>query len=347
MLVSYWSLRKVPACDWLPLSGDAPPLLAAIFPPLVREAMNTTRACGCKSFRSCKLCEAELDLPVEEVEEEEEVEEWTFDIVTGNAVNKETGEEREMPGLMIIQDFVSLDEETKLTSDLDCLPWDPSQSGRRKQNFGPRANFKKRKTKVGNFCGFPEVTRFVQQRFATAPILEDYKPVEQCSIEYKPETGASIEPHIDDCWIWGERIVQLNLLSDTVLTLNPYREGEKPKYNLADVSTYPRVVGDNGEVVFNPFKSKLSSSPLTPAPPAPWSSKCKVLLPLPRRSLLVMWGSARYNWEHSIRRADIKERRIVIAYRELTPTYLPGGPESDVGAEILEQASRWWPQPAA
>ena len=135
MLFSYWSLRKVPACDWLPLSGDAPPLLAAIFPPLVREAMNTTRACGCKSFRSCKLCEAELDLPVEEVEEEEEVEEWTFDIVTGNAVNKETGEEREMPGLMIIQDFVSLDEETKLTSDLDCLPWDPSQSGRRKQNF--------------------------------------------------------------------------------------------------------------------------------------------------------------------------------------------------------------------
>ena len=116
---------------------------------------------------------------------------------------------------------------------------------------------------------------------------------------------------------------------------------------MADVSTYPRVVGDNGEVVFNPFKSKLSSSPLPPAPPAPWPSKCKVLLPLPRRSLLVMWGSARYNWEHSIRRADIKERRIVIAYRELTPTYLPGGPESDVGAEILEQASRWWPQPAA
>ena len=169
--------------------------------------MNTTRACGCKSFRSCRLCEALLDLPVEEEQEEKEVEEWTFDIVRGHAVNKETGEEREMPGLMVIQDFLSLEEESKLVSDLDCLPWDPSQSGRRKQNFGPRANFKKRKTKVGNFCGFPEVTRFVQQRFADVDILEDYKPVEQCSIEYKPETGASIEPHIDDCWIWGERIV--------------------------------------------------------------------------------------------------------------------------------------------
>ena len=27
--------------------------------------MNTTRACGCKSFRSCRLCEALLNLPVE------------------------------------------------------------------------------------------------------------------------------------------------------------------------------------------------------------------------------------------------------------------------------------------
>merc|ERR1719350_1473481 len=148
-------------------------------------------ACGCKSFRSCRLCEALLDLPVEE-EEEGEVEEWTFDIIGGHAVNKETGEVREMPGLMVIQDFLSLEEESKLVSDLDCLPWDPSQSGRRKQNFGPRANFKKRKTKVGNFCGFPEVTRFVQQRFAEVDILEDYKPVEQRFAEvdiledYKP-----------------------------------------------------------------------------------------------------------------------------------------------------------------
>jgi hypothetical protein len=27
---------------------------------------------------------------------------------------------------------------------------------------------------------------------------------------------------LDDCWIWGERIVQLNLLSPTYLTFSPY-----------------------------------------------------------------------------------------------------------------------------
>ena len=33
---------------------------------------------------------------------------------------------------------------------------------RRKQNFGPKANFKKRKTKLGDFKGFPKSTQFIQ-----------------------------------------------------------------------------------------------------------------------------------------------------------------------------------------
>merc|ERR1711877_104847 len=102
---------------------------------------------------------------------------YQLDVLTGKCFGSNNREETlgEFPGIEIIPDFISESEETQLVKDLYLLPWDSSQSGRRKQNFGPRANFKKRKTKVGNFCGFPEVTRFVQQRFATAPILEDYK----------------------------------------------------------------------------------------------------------------------------------------------------------------------------
>ena len=44
--------------------------------------------------------------------------------------------------------------------------------------------------------------------------------------------GACINPHIDDCWIWGERIVQLNLMSDTYLTLVPFEATEPIRYNL-------------------------------------------------------------------------------------------------------------------
>lgn len=71
----------------------------------------------------------------------------------------------------------------------------------------------------GPFKGYPAFSRFLQERFEKVPLLKGYKAVEQCSLEYCPDKGASIDPHIDDCWIWGERVVTVNCCSDTILTL--------------------------------------------------------------------------------------------------------------------------------
>lgn len=49
--------------------------------------------------------------------------------------------------------------------------------------------------------------------------MNDFHPVELCNLEYCPERGSSIDPHIDDIWVWGERLVTVNLLSNTALTL--------------------------------------------------------------------------------------------------------------------------------
>ena len=82
----------------------------------------------------------------------------------------------EISGVEIKENFVSAAEELQLVADLDKLEWDTSQSGRRKQNFGPRANFKKRKVKAGQkFCGFPQTTEFVQRRFDQVPLLRGYQ----------------------------------------------------------------------------------------------------------------------------------------------------------------------------
>lgn len=35
------------------------------------------------------------------------------------------------------------------------------------------------------------------------PILEDFRPVEQCNLDYSPERGSAIDPHLDDAWLWG------------------------------------------------------------------------------------------------------------------------------------------------
>jgi len=321
--------------------------------------MNTNRRCGCKSFNSCYLCEAEYGLEATDkaMERIESIQSQRIFCPLcrhlydpGHLHLCRQGQP--FQGIEIHPNFVSEVEETQLIHQLDLkIPWSTSQSGRRKQNFGPKANFRKRKAKVGDFRGYPLCTKFIQDKFPSVPSLKDYRTVEQCSIEYRPETGARIDPHIDDCWIWGERIVQLNLLSDSVLTLFPYH-GDPFRYNLNDVSKYPKVMNDQtGLVDFNPFKSAWSRADEEPykAHSLKLNSKCDsssdmvIRIPLPRRSLLVMYGEPRYDWEHCILRRDIINRRVVIAYREFTPTYLPNGSDETLGKQILDVAENFFP----
>jgi len=193
--------------------------------------------------------------------------------------------------------------------------------------------------------GFPLCTKFIQDRFQSViPSLRDYKPVEQSYIEYRASTGARIDAHVDDCWIWGERIVQLNLNSDSMLTFLPFT-GDPYRYNLADVATYPKVMDDlSGQIQFNPFtqSSSLSWKSIQPFQAENCDLKRVIRVPLPRRSLLVLYGNPRYNWEHCILRRDITSRRIVVAYRELTPTFLPNGSDEAMGRQILDQAQSFF-----
>jgi len=315
--------------------------------------MNTNRKCGCKSFRTCALCEYELGLPKDN-SAERRLAGHSVVLAYDPTADSLTAEKGELPekatsfyGIRLIEDFVSTEEEGKLIAHLDDIAWDVSVSGRRKQNFGPKANFKGRKAKLGNFRGFPECTRFVQERFASLGILKDYKTVEQCAIEYRPVMGACIEPHIDDCWIWGERIVQLNLLSHAVLTLFPYTGHNEKKYNLDHVARMPRILDEEGRVTFNPFedepKRACNRQPHVRRSPDDILDAA-LRIPLPPRSLLVMWGQARYDWEHCVLREDVTRRRLVIAYREFTPTYLPGGDNEQLGREVLKRASNFFTQ---
>jgi hypothetical protein len=51
-----------------------------------------------------------------------------------------------------------------------------------------------------------------------AMVVQGFEPVEVNVLEYKEDRGSNIAPHMDDFWLWGERIFGLNLLSDTVIT---------------------------------------------------------------------------------------------------------------------------------
>ncbi|KAG8343377.1 alpha-ketoglutarate-dependent dioxygenase alkB 4-like protein [Trypanosoma vivax] len=130
-----------------------------------------------------------------------------------------------MRGLMVSPDFVSDIEEDYLLRFFDGAHhsrWKVSQSGRRKQDYGPRANFKKRKLKKGDGNGMPIQLKDIITRvnqFISNETMKRYQTIEVSVLEYSTKCGSSIDPHIDDTWLWGDRIGGLNLLEDVVLTL--------------------------------------------------------------------------------------------------------------------------------
>lgn len=57
---------------------------------------------------------------------------------------------------------------------------------------------------------------------------------------------------------------------------------------------------------------------------------------------MVLYGPVRYQFEHSVLRQDVLERRVCLAYREFTPMYLEDGEAYEKGREITKNASNFW-----
>lgn len=192
-----------------------------------------------------------------------------------NHLDERSSDAIDIQGVAVIENIVSPEEEKDLIQLIDSNnPWVPSQEGRSKQDFGPKVNFLARRVSIGNFRGFPEFARNILMRTQNdnPDLLVDFKPVEFCILEYTPERGSYIRPHFDDKWVWGDRLITVNLLSDTVLRLT--REFNIPPY--------------------------------------------EIIIKMPARSLIVIYGEARYNWLHSIKKNDITSRRIAMTWREFS-----------------------------
>lgn len=58
-----------------------------------------------------------------------------------------------------------------------------------------------------------------------------------------------------------------------------------------------------------------------------------VRVPMPEKSLFILYGPPRYQYEHSVLREDISSRRIAIAYRDLT---IPYQRNNDKSVEVEE-----------
>ncbi|KPA80140.1 hypothetical protein ABB37_05129 [Leptomonas pyrrhocoris] len=132
-------------------------------------------------------------------------------------------------GLFVFENILTQEEETKLIEFLDnpspFPPWKDSQSGRRKQDYGPRRNFKKKKVKAAEMPMMPLAFKPVFSAISAA--VEKctgvpYNVAEVSALEYCEGNLSNFDPHVDDTWLWGDRIAGLNLNANCAMTfVNP------------------------------------------------------------------------------------------------------------------------------
>jgi alkylated DNA repair protein alkB family protein 4 len=95
------------------------------------------------------------------------------------------------------EDIIDADEECDIVRRIDKIEWVPSQSGRRKQDYGPKVchkyltvlrqvNFKRQKVRCDSYVGIPDYGRWMLQRMCERePVeLNNYIPFELCNLEY-------------------------------------------------------------------------------------------------------------------------------------------------------------------
>ncbi|XP_029375565.1 alpha-ketoglutarate-dependent dioxygenase alkB homolog 4 [Echeneis naucrates] len=260
---------------------------------------DSVDSCACKGIRRCLMCEGFKGKVPLEAGGHKVVHHFLYNPEQRLAICKDVeATSLPFPGIFLWENFVSEEEERVLINSMDQDIWNQSQSGRRKQDFGPKVNFKKRKVRMGSFSGLPALSQNLVLRMQQEPSLANFQPVEQCNLDYHPQRGSAIDPHLDDSWLWGERLVTINMLSSTTLTMS--LEQGLPELGLEE--------------------------------------EVRVAVHLPRRSLVVLYGDARHRWKHAIHREDIHKRRVCSTYRELSAEFSPGGQQAELGAQLLNVA---------
>ena len=255
--------------------------------------MQSSIKCACKGIRTCKICNnANSNNSFENVTKYIYCEKCLLCHFIENEIDinrtcenlKETNRSICVQGIFLMQNFINEIEETFFLNEINKSKWVDSQSGRFKQDYGPKVNFKKKKLKSEIFTGLPHFSKLLIQRINSIDnvILKDFIPVELCNLKYTNERGSSIDPHFDDFWLWGDRLITVNLLTDTFLTLTP------------------------GPEISEEYKN------------------VEVLIPLKRFSMNVLFDDARYKWMHSIKASHIKDIRVAITLRECSKEFKNG-----------------------
>eukprot|EP01112_Ceratiomyxa_fruticulosa_P010780 TRINITY_DN2866_c0_g1_i2.p1 TRINITY_DN2866_c0_g1~~TRINITY_DN2866_c0_g1_i2.p1 ORF type:complete len:191 (-),score=34.86 TRINITY_DN2866_c0_g1_i2:105-677(-) len=125
-------------------------------------------------------------------------------------------------GLDVVEDFITLEEETELLRFLDAQPWNEYARPRRTMQFGLRLDFINRKVDQNASTSIPSQINFLGNRLLTNGLVS-IQPDQVLVNEYLP--GQGIVAHTDQPAFYREEIASISLGSNVVFEFGDKRKG--------------------------------------------------------------------------------------------------------------------------
>ncbi|XP_010518968.1 PREDICTED: alkylated DNA repair protein alkB homolog 8 isoform X2 [Tarenaya hassleriana] len=179
--------------------------------------------------------------------------------------------ELHIPGLFLVHDFVSAEEEQQLLAAVDARPW-IGLAKRRVQHYGYEFCYGTRNVDTKKRLGeLPSFVSPILERISLFPNLDDPASLnlDQLTVNEYP-SGVGLSPHIDTHSAFEGSIFSLSLAGPCIMEFRRYSEG-----------TW-----------------KAASETVTAADKS--GNITRKAIYLPPRSMLLLSGEARYAWHHYI-----------------------------------------------
>jgi len=129
-------------------------------------------------------------------------------------------------GLVLMQDFISKEEEMKVLEYIDSQSWD-TLARRRVQHYGRKFSYIERTVDANGPA--PPIPQMIQEMVLKVSDASDKEEFDQVTVnEYRP--GVGLSPHVDTQSAFGDVIASLSLSGSSVMVFR--REGEQRALHL-------------------------------------------------------------------------------------------------------------------
>jgi alkylated DNA repair dioxygenase AlkB len=207
-------------------------------------------------------------------------------------------------GVHVFRGFISPNEGDQLLREIEAKPFMPAQSGKLKQHYGPKVNFNKQRVNATDFRGLPDYAYRIESRLRKLVAQDQF-----CGAAGLRAALEAFEP------------------TDTFVMRYHERDASNLDFHRDDVFAYGEAILDislESDSVLTFLNCRDIDAEST-------STDC-IRVPLPARSLAVIYGRARFDWDHAILAYDIDGRRTSITMRALSEPLR----QTEAGKHILD-----------